>query len=197
MSYFKLPKGLIKELEIFIRKFWWGYNGDNRRVHWVKWESLWEEKEKGGMSFKNIEKFNDSLLAKQVWHMINNLDSLCHRVFKARFFPDRLILEAKESTIGSYAWKGILSARDVIRKGTVWRIGNGCSLRITEDRWLSVQTNRIVISRIPTMEPGTKVNTLINTETGEWNTLEVNQLFLPHKASMICGIPLSNRLPPD
>ena len=25
MSYFKLPKWLIKELEVLIRKFWWGY----------------------------------------------------------------------------------------------------------------------------------------------------------------------------
>ena len=38
MSCFKLPKGLIKEIETMIRKFWWGYNGDNgdgSKVHWV------------------------------------------------------------------------------------------------------------------------------------------------------------------
>ena len=40
MSCFKLPKGLIKELEIMIRKFWWGYNGGNRKIHWVKWDSF-------------------------------------------------------------------------------------------------------------------------------------------------------------
>lgn len=77
------------------------------------------------MGFKEIEKFNDALLAKQVWRMINNLGSLCYRVFKAHFFPDCSILEAKESAIGSYAWKSILSARDVICKGMVWLIGNG------------------------------------------------------------------------
>ena len=32
MSCFKLPKGLIKELEVLIRKFWWGYNDDTRKV---------------------------------------------------------------------------------------------------------------------------------------------------------------------
>ena len=100
------------ELETLIRKFWWGYDGSNKKVHWVKWERLCEDKGKGGMGFKDIEKFNDSLLAKQVWWMINNLESLCHRVFKARFFPDCSIMDAKESTTGSYAWKSILSARD-------------------------------------------------------------------------------------
>ena len=67
-----------------------------------------------GLGFKEIENFNDALLAKQVWHMINNLDSLCHRVFKARFFPDSSILEASDFTCGSYAWKSIINARDVI-----------------------------------------------------------------------------------
>ena len=83
MSYFKLPKGLIKEFEVLIRKFWWGYTGDNRKVHWVKWDQLCEAKEVGGLGFKEIEKFNDSILAKQVWRMINNPNSLCHHVFKA------------------------------------------------------------------------------------------------------------------
>ncbi|XP_065621164.1 uncharacterized mitochondrial protein AtMg00310-like [Quercus suber] len=103
MSCFKLPKGLIKELEIMICKFWWGYSGGNRKIHWVKWDRLCEAKEVGGMGFKEIEKFNDALLAKQVWQMINNPNSLCHRVFKARFFPNCSILEARESTVGSYA----------------------------------------------------------------------------------------------
>ena len=66
------------------------------------------------MGFKEIEKFNDALLAKQVWWLINNPNSHCHRVFKVRFFSDCSILEARESIVGSYAWKSLLSARDVI-----------------------------------------------------------------------------------
>ncbi|XP_023900707.1 uncharacterized mitochondrial protein AtMg00310-like [Quercus suber] len=149
MSYFKLPKGLIKELEIMIRKFWWGYSGRNRKIHWVKWDRMCEAKEVGGMGFKEIEKFNDALLAKQVWQIINNPDSLCHRVFKARFFPDCSILEARESIVGSYAWKSILNARDVIRKGMVWRVGTGERVRIKEDRWLPDKANGLVISPLP------------------------------------------------
>ena len=35
MSCFKLPKGLIKDLEVLTRKFWWGYGEGSRKVHWV------------------------------------------------------------------------------------------------------------------------------------------------------------------
>ena len=130
MNCFKLPRGLIKELEVLICKFLWGYSGDSRKMHWVKWERLCEVKEARGLGFKEIDKFNEALLAKQVWRMINNPNSLCYRVFKARFFPECSILEAEDSRVGSYTWKSILSARDVIHKGMVWRISNGESMRI-------------------------------------------------------------------
>ena len=114
MSCFKLPKGLIKELEVLIRKFWWGYSGDSRTVHWVSWERLCEAKEVSGMGFKEIEKFNEALLAKQVWRMMHNPDSLCFRVFKARFFLNCSILDAKDPNSSSYAWKSILSALKIL-----------------------------------------------------------------------------------
>ena len=130
MSCFKLLKCLIKDLEVLTCKFWWEYGDGSRKVHWVHWRKLCQDKDMSVMGFGEIEKFNDALLAKQVWRMKNNPNSLCHWVFKARFFPTCSILEAKDSDTGSYAWKSILSTRDVIRKGMVWRIGNGQNVRI-------------------------------------------------------------------
>ena len=166
MSCFKLPKGLIKEIETMIRKFWWGYSGDCRKVHWVKWECLCQAKEAGGMGFKEIEKFNKALLAKRVWWMLKNPESLCHRVFKAIFFPDCSILEATSSTNGTYAWKSILGARDVVQKGMGWRIGDGKLVSIKEDKWLPDKVYRTVSSPLPFIPPDAKVSTLIDTEIG-------------------------------
>ena len=33
MSCFKLPMGLIQDIEKLIRKFWWGQRGDQRKIH--------------------------------------------------------------------------------------------------------------------------------------------------------------------
>ena len=112
--------------------------------------------------------------------MINNPNFLCHRVFKARFFPDCSILDAKDSTIGSYAWKSILGARDVICRGMVWRIGNGQDVKIKEDRWLPIKSNRTAISSLTSVQPKTKVCSLINHELGMWKSDVVERLFLPH-----------------
>ena len=197
MSCFKLPKGLIKYLEVLTRKFWWGYGDGSRKVHWVHWKKLCQDKDMGGIGFKEIEKFNDALLAKQVWRMINNPNSLCHRVFKARFSPTCSILEVKDSNTGSYAWKSILSARDVIWKGMVWRIGNGQYVRIKEDRWLPSSHRSPIISPLPTVAAETKVQTLINPELGVWRADCVNRLFLLQEVAAILGIPLSRQCPLD
>ena len=196
MSCFKLPKGLIKDIEVMIRKFWWGYSSDTRKIHWVKGEKLRSPKEDGGLGFKEIEKVNETLLAKQVWCMMKNPESLCFKVFKVRFFPNCSILEANESKAGSYAWKSILSAREVVKNGTVWRIGDGNSVGIREDKWLPEQCYSKVTFALPSIPPNSKVSYLIDTNTREWKVDLIKQAFVLQEAEKILSIPLSIRLPP-
>uniref|UniRef100_A0A2N9GM00 RNase H type-1 domain-containing protein n=1 Tax=Fagus sylvatica TaxID=28930 RepID=A0A2N9GM00_FAGSY len=136
MHCFKLPKKLCIELEGIIRNFWWGHKGESRKVHWLKWSSMCRPKCLGGMGFRDLMKFNEALLEKQVWRLIHNKESLMYKVFKAKFFPHGMIMDARHSARASYAWKSILNARHVITQGSRWRIGNGLSTKIWSDKWL-------------------------------------------------------------
>ena len=99
-----------------VQKFWWG-NGGVKKIHWVKWSSLCSSKSIGGMGFWDFQKFNNALLAKQVWHLFHNRDSLLFKVFSAKYFPHGNILEAVVHPKCSYAWRSILQARGVTEKG--------------------------------------------------------------------------------
>ena len=112
MSCFNLPVGLCTEIKSLVRKFQWGQNGDRRKVHWVKCEILCQAKTEGGMGFKDLALFNDALLAKHGnFYTTRNPYSL--RFLNSNFFPNCSILEALDSSVGSYAWQSILKGRDM------------------------------------------------------------------------------------
>ena len=191
MSCFKLPKGLINEIEALIRKFWWGYRGDQRKIHWVAWDKMCKPKGEGGMGFRELGKFNDSLLAKQIWRLANNEEGLFHKVFKAKFFPNCSIIECENLNKGSYAWRSIIKAKHVIDLGRVWRVGNGESIKICGDRWLPQASNSRVISPITGLALEARVCDIIDQGSLTWKASLIEQTFLPHEAKLIKGIPLS------
>ena len=54
MNCFKLPVTLCKDIESLIRPFWWGQRGDQRKIHWLRWEKLCQPKGMGGLGFREL-----------------------------------------------------------------------------------------------------------------------------------------------
>jgi hypothetical protein len=62
MSCFMLPISMCSKMRSTIANYWWGSSADNRRMHWLKWDSLTRPNAKGGMGFRDLPLFNKSLL---------------------------------------------------------------------------------------------------------------------------------------
>ena len=93
-------------------------------------------KGRGGMGFRDLKAFNLALLAKQGWRILNNPNSLLHRVYKAKYFAKDSFLHAQLGRRPSYAWQSIMATKEVIVKGYQWNIGNGQRVNIWDDQWI-------------------------------------------------------------
>lgn len=128
MNCFKFPKSLFKHITSELAKFWWGHD-DQRGIHWQSWEALCRPKQLGGLGFRDLEDFNQALLAKQGWRIFNQPSSLWVQVLKARYFPNENFLEDRIGSSPSWLWASLLHGRQLLSNHLIWRIGNGIKLQ--------------------------------------------------------------------
>ena len=88
-------------------------------------------------------------------------------------------------------------AQEVVKKGARWQVGNGQDIRIWEDKWLPGLSTHKVVSPPSILPPNAMVDILINAEDGTWNTVLLQQLFLPHEVNIILGTALNTNLQRD
>lgn len=92
MACFDLTKVLCESISQMVCRFWWANQDDEQEHHWMSWEKMMLPKEQGGIGFRDLHSFNMAMLARQVWRLIEVLDSLCARVFQAKYFPEGDVL---------------------------------------------------------------------------------------------------------
>ena len=133
-------------------------------------------KEKGGMEFRDLQSFNSAMLAKQVWRLLSEPDSLCARVLRARYYPDGKLLKAKMKSGCSYTWQSILTGLECFKQGYIWRVGDGTQINIWEDNWIPGSHNvKILTPRGNNII--TTVDELINPIDSTWDVELVKSIF--------------------
>jgi hypothetical protein len=102
-------------------------------------------------------------------------------------------MEAGIGYRASYAWRSIASARGVLKLGLSWHIGNGESVRITEDTWLPMRLPESPNSIRDILDKNERVSLLIKRGYNVWDVELVYDLFSPWVARVICSISLPPR----
>lgn len=168
MSCFKLPLSICSEVEKIIRHFWWGSSTSERGLAWKSWSVLCSPKSEGGLGFRDLNLFNDALLAKQLWRFHTHPHSLLARSLKAKYFPSSSIWETNVGFNPSYAWRSMWGSRYLLEMGSRWRIGNGRDVKIWSDAWVSSEGTDKIISPIRVLEDNATVDMLIDQENLSW-----------------------------
>lgn len=104
------------------------------------------------------------------------------RVLKAMYFKNSSFMEAKLSLNPSFVLRNILWGRQIIHKGSRWRIGNREQVYIYKSNWIPRPDNLKLIS-IQTLHQNFVVANLISNQT--WKKHVISQNFIKEDAARI------------
>ncbi|XP_010696021.2 uncharacterized protein LOC104908596 [Beta vulgaris subsp. vulgaris] len=195
MGVYKFPVAIIHEFKSAMARFWWGGSGDERKMHWLSWDKLCKPKCLGGLGFKDLEVFNDALLGRQVWRLVQHKNSLLSRVFSAKYYPHGNVLEARLGHSNSFSWRSIWSAKSLVKEVLMCRVGNGQNIDIWQDPWVGDDKGRFIES--DRCENLKVVGDLIDYARMEWRCDVIEQNFNERDQHCIFSIPLSSRCGSD
>ncbi|XP_023633877.1 uncharacterized protein LOC111829331 [Capsella rubella] len=190
MSCFRLPKTITSKLTSAVAKYWWSSNGQTGGMHWKAWDKLCSSKQVGGLGFRDVNDFNSALLAKQLWRLIEVPDSLFAKVFKGRYYRNSTPMDINKSYSPSYGWRSICSARSLVAKGLIKRVGSGDSISVWTDPWVPSQFPRPAVSKGLLLDPSLQIRHLIDRQSNSWKLERLQEFFSSEDVTIIGAIPL-------
>lgn len=183
MSCFQLPTSLCKRIQSTLTRFWWDKSADKKGMCWVAWDKLTLPKTAGGLGLRDIQLFNQALLAKIAWRILTNPSCLLARVLKGKYCHKRSFLDAQTPSACSHGWRSVLHGRDLLSDNLGKAIGNGQDTRVWKDSWISLSHQLKPYGPIPEAALDLRVSDLL-TDDLKWNKSRINE-FLPEFSAHI------------
>jgi hypothetical protein len=96
VSVFRIPVSIHESLEGCIRKSRWNELCGGQHMHWIAWVT--NSKGEGGIGFHDLRIFNQALLGRQAWRLLERPESLmCTRDERAKYYPNGKLLDNSRS----------------------------------------------------------------------------------------------------
>ena len=133
-------------------------------------------KRDGGLGLRDPEAFNQALVANQAWRLLQVPTSLCARVLRARYYKDSSIMYASCPSGASYTFRSILHGRDLLREGTIWRIGDGQKINIHHANWIPREGSMRPLGQTY-MHGITRVADLLTPCGRQWDNMKLQSMF--------------------
>jgi hypothetical protein len=175
-----------------VQKILVGRGGGQRKVHWLTWEKLLKPKSMGETGFRDMCLFNQALLARQAWRLIQFPESMCAQLLKAKYYPRGELIDTMFPADVSASWRGVMHGLDLLKKGIIWRVNTGTKKQIWRDPWIP-RPSSFKLSLKKGRSRFQWVSQLMRTDRREWDEVLVRPCLHPHDTDEVLKICLSKR----
>jgi hypothetical protein len=141
ISFFQIPKGVLKRLDYFRSRFFWQGDSEKKKYRLTKWSVVCRPKDHGGLGIQDLEIKNTSLLSKWIFRLLTE-EGTWQSLLRRKYVGSRAISQVVWKPGDSHFWAGLMAKKnDFFRHGT-FSIKDGSEIRFWEDKWLGNATLR-------------------------------------------------------
>ncbi|KAF7835728.1 ribonuclease H [Senna tora] len=151
-------------------------------MHLQNWRDLCKPKKQGGLALCNVYAFNQALLAKHVWRLIDQKNILIDSTLSAKYMERSNWDNLLPRSSSSWRWKAIMKTNHVIIPNLEWQIGDGRGVKTNHHAWWQMLRNKGTFS---------SVSDFIQHDSATWRTVALSAVYDPRTVSIISSIPLS------
>ena len=191
-SIFKIPIATIKEIESICRCFLWAKGEPVKGKAKIKWSDVCKPKINGGLGIKNLRFWNDALLSKHVWNLINNKNSLWVQWMRENYIGKRNFWDIWQKKSMNWTWKRFLELRKIMRPHVASCIGDGRNTSLWHDWWHPIGILSTIIARRDWIRNGfndeSLVSDVMTNDSYTWPADWVNKFPGLIDGPMFCNI---------
>jgi hypothetical protein len=132
---FVLPNLACESIDKLLKNFLWANSRSVVGMVSIKWKNTCLPKSQGGLGLRSLHEWNIALMAKHLWNIVCDKDSIWVRWIKAHKLKGANLWDIECKKSYSWCWKQILNLRDKIRNFVSVEIGNGKCCNIWFDKW--------------------------------------------------------------
>lgn len=133
-SSFLLPKKTTTNHDNSHRHFFWNSNPSNNSIPLIAWDKVCHPKSSGGLGLRKTNPLNRAFIAKLGWNILTN-NNLWASLMRKKYLHNTDFLSCKPKSSDSTIWRHIFSQRKILRKGILWKLGNGKDINFWNDNW--------------------------------------------------------------
>ncbi|GJV47498.1 RNA-directed DNA polymerase, eukaryota, reverse transcriptase zinc-binding domain protein [Tanacetum coccineum] len=142
-SLFPMPISVNKKLESIRSNFFWGSDGNIKKIPWISWNSTLTSKDKGGLGIGSLYSLNHALIQKWRWRFLHNPHALWARLIVDIHGPNEDSSSFFSHIKNKGVWSRIVGSINIMHeKGFIplsslqRRVNNGISTKFWYDTWV-------------------------------------------------------------
>ncbi|WVZ96489.1 hypothetical protein U9M48_042121 [Paspalum notatum var. saurae] len=122
-----------------LSRFYWQNDEHKKKYRLLKWTTLCQPKDMGGLGIQNLDIQSKCLLSKWLFKLLNE-DGLWQNLLRNKYRTNKTLSQVTKKAGDSHFWMGLMGIKDQFLDLGSFKQNSGTQIRFWEDVWLGNQS---------------------------------------------------------